>query len=69
MDRLVERLAVGRPPLRVSELARALGVSEPFVRKQIDCEVIRAVTLPGSRERRIPVQEAERLARDLRMLE
>jgi hypothetical protein len=35
----------------------------------VDAGTIAAVSLEGSREHRIPVQEAERLARDLRLVE
>jgi excisionase family DNA binding protein len=67
MDRLAERLREGEPPLRVGELARLIGFSGEYVRK-----LIRSGNLPAilmGHERRIRVQEAQKLARDLRLLE
>ena len=67
MDRLLERLRQGiGPPLRLSELAEFIGYSVPTVRKLIEAKAIRSVGLTG--ERRIPVREAARIARDLEIL-
>ncbi len=69
MDRLAERLREGEPPLRVGELARLIGFSGEYVRKLIRAGTLESVSITGTIERRIPVREAQRLARDLRLLE
>jgi excisionase family DNA binding protein len=68
MDRILERLSEGAPPLRVSEFADLIGYSAHTIRKLVAADAIRAVRLVGTIERRIPVQEALRLARELRIL-
>jgi excisionase family DNA binding protein len=68
MDRLLERLRGGSgPPLRVSEFARLIGYSLPTVRKLIDAGEIKTVGL--TEEQRIPIREALRIARDLKIVE
>lgn len=69
MDQIAARLAAGQPPLRISELARLIGFSREYVRKAIDAGAIEAVQLRGCTERRVPVQEAVRLARELRVVD
>lgn len=67
MDRLLERLRKGSgPPLRLHEFAEIIGYSVPTVRKLVDAKAIRSVGL--TEERRIPVREAARIARDLEIL-
>jgi excisionase family DNA binding protein len=60
-----ERLAAGQPPLRVSEVAAAIGFSPRYVRKLLENQAIQAVTSPSGRERRIPVEEVRRLIGEL----
>jgi hypothetical protein len=67
MDRLLERLREGAPPLRVHEVSAMTGYSPPVVRKLIDAGVIQAVGLTA--ERRVPVTEARRLLSDLGILQ
>ena len=67
MDRLLERLRKGSgPPLRLSEFATATGYSIRTVRKLVEAGAIETVGL--TEERRIPICEALRVARDLRIL-
>lgn len=66
MDRVRERLADGQPPLRLGELAGLTGYSRRYLQKLMDAGLIDHVGL--GEERRIPVQEALRMARDLRIL-
>ena len=52
--------------LTVSEAARLLGVSPTTVRRMLDAGVIRGWRIPiGTRHRRIPADEVERIRRDL----
>src|SRR5713226_3439347 len=68
MDRLLERLRKGSgPPLRVSEFADLIGYSTRTVRKLIDAGKIDTVGL--TEEERIPICEAQRVARDLKILQ
>jgi excisionase family DNA binding protein len=69
MDRLLARIAEGAPPLRVSEVASMTGYSVRFVRKLIEAGTLATVCPPGGSERRVPVQEARKLAAALRLLE
>jgi hypothetical protein len=75
MDRLRERLSEGSPPLRVSEFARMIGYSPTYVRKLLNAGVLACVSLPAGLgrveepERRIPVTEAAKFARELRLLD
>ena len=67
MDRLLERLRKGSgPPLRVSEFAEVTGYSLPTVRKLISSGTVETVGL--TEERRIPICEAARVAKALRIL-
>jgi len=67
MDRLLERLRKGSgPPLRVSEFAAVTGYSMPTVRRLIKERSIETVGL--TEERRIPLGEAARVARELGIL-
>lgn len=63
---LRERLRQGAPPLRISEFVRITGYSEKTVRKLIDAQVVETVGL--TEERRIPADEALRVARELRII-
>lgn len=63
---LAHRLADDRPPLRIGEVAGALGFSAGFVRKLISAGAVRAVVAPGTRERRIPAEELRRLLEEHR---
>lgn len=66
MDRLLERLSKGSgPPLRISEFANLIGYSLPTVKKLVTAGEIKTVGL--TEERRIPVCEAARVARALRI--
>jgi len=68
MDRLLERLRRGAgPPMRISEFAAVVGYSVKTVRKLIDAHAIETVGLTD--EQRIPIREAVRVARELRILE
>ena len=68
MDRLLDRLRKGTgPPLRLHEFAEIVGYSVPTVRKLIAANAIRCVGL--TEERRIPIREAARIARDLEILQ
>lgn len=65
---LRDRVAEGTP-LRVGELARYIGYSYSQVRKWIEAGELQTVTPPVSgAERRVPVDEAKRLAKALRLL-
>jgi hypothetical protein len=66
MDRILERIRKGSgPPLRKTEFARAVGYSIPTVEKLIEARTIKTVGL--TKEQRIPVSEALRIARDLQL--
>ena len=67
VDRLLERLALGNPPLHIVEVARMTGYSRQYIAKLVEHGAILSVGL--GEQRRIPVQEAERLARQLRLIE
>lgn len=67
MERLLERLRGAGPPLRLSEFVRLTGYSRPTIEKLIDAGVIETVGL--TEERRIPIREALRIARDLKIVE
>ena len=69
MSRLLERLAPGSPPLRMHELADLTGFSTEYFRKLREAGSLVVVVAPGGTERRVPVQEAERIARDLRLID
>jgi len=68
MDRLLERLRKGSgPPLRISEFIRLTGYSRPTVEKLMEAGTVETVGLTD--ERRIPVCEAVRIARQLKIIE
>jgi excisionase family DNA binding protein len=67
MERLLARLALGSPPLRVHELADLTGYSTTYLRKLVISGALLTVSIGA--ERRIPVQEAQRVARDLRLID
>lgn len=68
-DHVADRLAVGRPPLRVSELASIVGYSDRWLRKLMDAGILTYVQPGGAgTERRVPAFEAARLARELKIL-
>lgn len=60
-DEITARLEDVRP-LRIGELARMAGVGRPTLRKMVQ------VTVRIRVERRVPIREAERILRDLRIL-
>jgi len=60
-----DRLADGKPPLRVSEVAEIIDYSSRFVQKLMDCDALASVRLPDSTERRIPTEEVCRLREQL----
>lgn len=64
---LRDRISKGTP-LRLGEFAKLVGYSRKHVWKLVVSEVIETVVMPGGKERRIPPSEAERIARDLRLL-
>ena len=66
MDRLLERIRTNGPPLRLSEFVRLTGYSRPTIEKLIEAGAIETVGLTD--ERRIPIREARRIARDLKIL-
>lgn len=66
MDRVLRRLSSGSPPLRVSELAEILGCSRSFVHKLIKSKALDTGRL--GRDYTIPVQEAERIMREVGVL-
>jgi excisionase family DNA binding protein len=57
-------------PLTTSELARLIGMSATFVRKEIDSGYLRAIRIGRGRKRvfRIPISEARRYIRTLGLL-
>jgi len=61
-----ERLKQGAP-LRIGELARYIGYSRYQVYKWIEADQIKTVRLVDGGDRRIPVAEAERIARILQI--
>jgi hypothetical protein len=65
---MIDRLQAGRPPLRVSEFAEMAGYSTPTIRKLLDTQALAGVSMPGTSERRIPVDEARRVLADLRVI-
>jgi hypothetical protein len=66
MDRITKRLSEGAPPLRISELSELTGYDPRTLRKLFEAGVVRTVGLTN--ERRVPVTEARRLARELGLL-
>lgn len=65
MDRILERIRKGSgPPFRQHELAQGLGYSVRHLRRLIDKGAVETVTIAEGAERRIPVQEARKLAQD-----
>jgi excisionase family DNA binding protein len=62
MDRIAARLEPGQPPVRQGDLADMLGCSTRWLRKLLDAGTIKPAMI--GEERRIPVQEAAKLARD-----
>lgn len=67
MDRLLDRLRNrSGPPLRVAELAEAVGCSRSYIYKCIKAETIK-VGKVGS-DYRIPLQEAVRMVREAGLL-
>jgi hypothetical protein len=67
LESVLDRLRRGSgPPLRLSEFAIAIGYSVPTVKKLIREGEIQTVGLTD--ERRIPMCEAIRVARDLKIL-
>ncbi len=69
MDRLVERLSEGEAPLRTGELASLIGYSREQVRKWVDAGAVDSVRAGPHTHRRIPVEEARRLCRELGLLQ
>jgi hypothetical protein len=65
MGRIAERLRPGAPPLRVSEVARLIGYSPRGVQKLMEAGAVRFVQVHEDAERRVPVDEAARLAREM----
>jgi excisionase family DNA binding protein len=65
---VMERLAEGTP-LRLGEFAKMIGYSREQVRKWVDAGQIETVRPIEGAERRIPANEAERVCRDLRIIE
>ncbi len=61
------RLAEGQPSLRVGQVAAIIGYSDRYVRKLFDSGVLKGVRLAEGTERRVPVDEVRRLARQLGM--
>ena len=66
MDRLAERLAEGMPPLRVGKLAELIGFSAEYLRKRIRCGELQTIDM--GTEKRIPIHEAQRIAREKHLL-
>jgi len=66
MDRILDRLERGQPPLRVGELAEFAGYDPITIRKLMREGVVASVGLTG--EKRIPVAEARRILVELRVL-
>lgn len=64
MDRILERLESGQP-LRVGQVAELVGYSVRYVQKLIEQGELGYVQREPGAERRVPVQEAKRLAADL----
>lgn len=63
-----DRLRPGQPPLRVSEFAVLCGVDSSTVQKWFAAGAVDFVTLPASKERRVPVDEAATVLRHLRVI-
>lgn len=61
MDRISERLRQGQP-LRVGELANVTGWSVRTLQKLMEQGGIRFVQIASGSERRIPIDEARRIA-------
>lgn len=61
-----ERFKDGQPPLRVSELADALGCSRGYIHKLIEAGTVKVWKV--GRVFRVPVQEAQKLAREAGVL-
>lgn len=69
MDRLLERLRRGEgPPLRISEFALVIGCGISTAKRLIRDEVVQVVQMPGMTEKRIPIYEAARYAREAKVL-
>ena len=68
MDRLAARLADGQKPLRKGELADLLGCSVNYIRKLEEAGTLTTVHCTLI-ETRVPVQEAARLAREMRLID
>lgn len=63
MDRILDRLRNGSgPPLRVSELAEAVGCSRSHVHKLIEAGSLQVGRV--GRDYRIPLTEAVRIAKE-----
>lgn len=68
-----DRLKPGQPPLRPNELAKLAGTSYEYIRKLMCAGVLQHVVLPArpgrkmKPERRITVEAAAALLRDLRI--
>lgn len=69
LDRLLERLREGAPPLRMHEVSEMTGYSVPFVRKLIHAGALRSVRMAGGVECRVPVLEARRVLVELEILQ
>lgn len=68
MVELMARIEDGRP-FRIAELARLIGYSREQLRKWIDAGAVQTVRAPvPTGQRRIPAAEAQRVARDLRII-
>lgn len=61
MDRIAERLRLGQP-LRVGELSNVTGWSVRQLQKLMEQGGIRFVQITPESERRIPIDEARRIA-------
>jgi len=64
-ERLVARLTDGQPPLRVSEVAAAIGYTSRYVQKLLTAGTLASVSSPTGRERRVPVKAVQQLLKDL----
>jgi hypothetical protein len=68
--RLHDLLERSGPPLTTSELAKMIGMSSTFIRKEIGHGYLRAIAVGRGRKRVfwIPVREARRYVRSLGLL-
>lgn len=57
-----DRLADGRPPLRIGEFAKLTGWSDDTIRKQINTGAVKTVAFVRGGERRVPVRVAREIA-------